>query len=964
MVHGFSRFCDNTKVIAFLLFLLAFIFRLSALGRYVTPDELVWVYRSFLFGQALKTGAWADTLIAGHPGVITTWLGALGIELQLFFRPEDIETYQWISKLAWLSPDNSVAFQKLNQFLTSGRLLVIFVNSSGIVGVYLLAKRLLSACMALLLAALLVIDSFTSGLSGIFHVDGLLSTFVILSLLSLVLAVKDGESDKKGGKIIYAAVSGGTAALAVLSKSPALMIGPVTALFFLYILFTRRKDGLFERLKSLFLIGLIWVASFTILIFVLFPALWTASLEVLQFAGGNANRHIAEALRPTFFLGQMAFDHGAIFYPIAIAWRISPVVTVGLILFTIRIIRQDDSEQSKLLIGNLLLIWVLFFVILITLTAKKFDRYALPVIPALMVLAVIGWSYWLRKGGRWPYTVLFGLLSLQLIYSIFAFAYPLSTYNLLLGGPFSAQYVMPIGWGESVSSAGRWLSEQEGVSDQSAVSGITPSLAPFFSGQTLYIDGMEELTRGDFVIFTANSRQSAPAQVEKVTEAFELLHVIRYGGLAQSWIYANPQPRTDDVTSIDLDDPISFDGKITLIGQAIQSEIDEIKVTVRWRRADPVSNYNVKIKLQDERDHTWAELETDLLNEVYFHPVDWTSSETPVIEYELDIPPTIPPGEYKIELSLIDVNNGAQLPVIKEGAFAGVVYEAGNVSLDEPGRDFVKEPPNYEIVDNISWLSDSLKIVGLTINPRDVASGASTTVDLFWQSDGGLPVGLQLAFQVNEEDPVLFPLSRFDSGEWLPGKIVQEKYRITIPANSEAGPATVRLWPILSEGQSLDAIELGMINIQSIDRLFSLPDQIPYPLAIRFEPHIWLRGAAEIDALIQPGQKLPITLYWQAEDKTEQPVTAFAHLLDNNGNIVAQSDRWPGGLPSNVWASGQVIVDDHSLDIPEELPPGTYQLAVGLYFAHNGQRLPAADVGGERISDDRFILPVVLELSS
>ncbi|MEZ4643929.1 MAG: hypothetical protein R3E31_14555 [Chloroflexota bacterium] len=47
--------------------------------------------------------------------------------------------------------------------------------------------------------------------------------------------------------------------------------------------------------------------------------------------------------------------------------------------------------------------------------------------------------------------------------------------------------------------------------------------------------------------------------------------------------------------------------------------------------------------------------------------------------------------------------------------------------------------------------------------------------------------------------------------------------------------------------------------------------------------------------------------------------------------IVTQADQWPGGLPSNTWAAGQVIVDDVLLDIPADLPAGDYQLAVGVY---------------------------------
>ena len=96
--------------------MVAFVPRLVAIGRFVTPDELIWVYRSVQFREALLQGQWAHTLTTGHPGVTTMWLGTMGISVQLWLRPFSQQTYQWITQLAYYNPDNVTAYQQLAYF--------------------------------------------------------------------------------------------------------------------------------------------------------------------------------------------------------------------------------------------------------------------------------------------------------------------------------------------------------------------------------------------------------------------------------------------------------------------------------------------------------------------------------------------------------------------------------------------------------------------------------------------------------------------------------------------------------------------------------------------------------------------------------------------------------------------------------------------------------------------------------
>jgi hypothetical protein len=55
----------------------------------------------------------------------------------------------------------------------------------------------------------------------------------------------------------------------------------------------------------------------------------------------------------------------------------------------------------------------------------------------------------------------------------------------------------------------------------------------------------------------------------------------------------------------------------------------------------------------------------------------------------------------------------------------------------------------------------------------------------------------------------------------------------------------------------------------------------------------------------------------------------------------AQQDGEPGGgqQPTTTWTPGATVADHHGLLIPPDLPPGEYQVMVGLYELFTGQRL-------------------------
>lgn len=949
----------------------AFLPRLVALGRYITPDELIWVYRSVVFREALMRGAWADTLVSGHPGVVTTWLEALGIGLQMWLRPSSQIVYTWITQLAYLTPDNMAALQQLSAFLSVGRILVAFVTSLGIVVIYWLLRPFLGTLVAFFAALLLAWDPFVIGLSGILHVDALMATFVIISLLALLLVLKH-NLEKAGsfspGLLI---LSGMTASWAILTKTPALLILPFAALILCVPLVTGQDQSLKTRVGLVIKQGLVWGMVLGVTTAVSFPALWSSPQLVLATLSGNATRHVEEALRPTFFMGTVAFDHGAIFYPVTLAWRLGPIVFLGLFVWAFALWRRRKTlALSAWLFEGSLLLWVVLFIGGISFAAKKFDRYILAVIPALTILAALGWGYWRMRGARrkvWLTT----LVGLQFAYLLFFMGYPLAAYNPLVGGPFSAVYIMPLGWGESISASGRWLADLPEATEQRALTGIPPSLAPFFPGETLlaansHLSADTNMSSADYVIFTRNSRQVDAVAVDAAMDSLELARTIRFGGLEQGWIYANPNPQSLEILLERLPVPISFADRVDVSATGLTMDDDAILVRVEWGLLSENGRYTVKIDVRDALGNVWQTAEADLLNAVYFYPEHWLPGERPQMQYVLNLPRAAPPGTYFVDIALVDTAVASQLPIRSaDGDFLGVSYTVG--AVERPQQASWPSPAQMQpdIIADADWADDALRLVGHTALWPRVATGSYLPLEMIWQAAGELPSGVAVALQLGDLPATTLPLSQYDSAAWRLDEVVATKMRLQIPADVPAGFYPLKLHPVLADGIPLAGQDytLGEIEVQTWDRLFELPPNMQIPLAVQFGSGVYLRGMDGETAVLTPGQSLPLTLYWQTDNQEFDLLSSFVHLVAADGEIVAQIDRWPGGLPSDTWVPGQVIVDEYTLVIPADVTPGEYQIAVGLYTAADGQRLAAADLQGNPFADDRFILPLAVTIS-
>lgn len=99
------------------------------------------------------------------------------------------------------------------------------------------------------------------------------------------------------------------------------------------------------------------------------------------------------------------------------------------------------------------------------------------------------------------------------------------------------------------------------------------------------------------------------------------------------------------------------------------------------------------------------------------------------------------------------------------------------------------------------------------------------------------------------------------------------------------------------------------------------------------ESGISLSGVALASRDLRPGEIVQLTLFWEATQEIEGRYKVFIHILDENGQLVAQRDSEPVGnlKPTDQWVTGETIIDNHGVLLPVDLPTGEYQLLFGLY---------------------------------
>ncbi len=257
--------------------------------------------------------------------------------------------------------------------------------------------------------------------------------------------------------------------------------------------------------------------------------------------------------------------------------------------------------------------------------------------------------------------------------------------------------------------------------------------------------------------------------------------------------------------------------------------------------------------------------------------------------------------------------------------------------------------------------ADKMLLLGYDLPVRRANPGEAIPLTLYWQALAKMDKNYVIfdhlldSQQRNWGGYDRWPQETAKTTLWQPGEIVVDTFNIPVAANAPAGIYSIDIGlyaqddsqgtslPVFQNGAPIDqnSIRLGPVKVgaSALGGTTIRPDP-QTATAANFDNQIELLGF-DLANPAPNAQNLTLTLYWESLAQTPVDWSIFVHLRDAAGQTVAQKDGPAGGgqYPTSLWDAGETISDNLTVPLPDNLPPGAYQLVVGLYNLTDGARL-------------------------
>jgi 4-amino-4-deoxy-L-arabinose transferase-like glycosyltransferase len=232
----------------------------------------------------------------------------------------------------------------------------------------------------------------------------------------------------------------------------------------------------------------------------------------------------------------------------------------------------------------------------------------------------------------------------------------------------------------------------------------------------------------------------------------------------------------------------------------------------------------------------------------------------------------------------------------------------------------------------------------------------------------------ELSAQAQPGDMVLLDHSGYEDGDvmrWQLQHIVPESLRIDTTLDIEKVLPARRIWYVTGDWLNPDVRAIFSRIEQTHPRqsgfgqcdlrwcyLIQLMEAPPFetPQVFGLDMAFW---GLDVDA-VSP-EAIQTRMWWKVDQTPPLDYSIGLHLLDAEGNLVAQADGsinhyGQQNINTAQLEPGKIYIDFRTLTLPFALSAGQYQLDMIVYDWQTGERLTLAD-GGDHLSLDSIMIP-------
>ncbi|MBN1217716.1 MAG: glycosyltransferase family 39 protein [Anaerolineae bacterium] len=760
-------------VLSLVIFVLALGPRLTDLAVFVGPDEFTWDLRSANFARAIASGDLIETYQDGYPGVTLMWAETVGAWLRY--------GVQWLNGSSdWdaiIGPDKTAITT-----LAGKRQVLASVNTLLVVAYVLLVYRVFGISVAWLAGFLLAFDPFLLTESRVLRSEAIMTGFNALALLGFLLYLCKQ-------RIKYGVLAGVLTGLAILSKVSAVALLPVGGLIIAGVPLFDQTRSKAERWRATVITVLTFGTALLITIVIFWPALWVAPIEIIWKMYGYVGVRVTEGNEGgvSFFFGSpySQKELSSWFYPVVLLYRSSPLTWLGMLLLALMVWpARRLSLQQKVLVGAILG-YLAIYLALITNSVLKYDRFIVPVLPILNLMAALGlataWQYLseritrLRQFG-WSIAllVLVGQMSLALPYHPYYYAY----WNPVLGGIKQAMRLLPIGTGgEGIDQVVAYLNSLPNSEELSLASLNSQKVKAILNGETLSLDNLDGMwTQADYVMIYISQLQRGK-HAEDILEYLKRRqpeYILKLDGIEYAWLYPGPAAQY-------YGGGHKLEGRGTLFGYNLSATTltagETLTTTLYWRNEGQREDDRFFVRLKDLDGYVW----TEAIAQPRPGFEEAARYRPSIVESEaiLSLPVGMPPGDYFFKLGF-RTDKGKIIGYFELPADTKPLTVTTARVYPSPGKFEPPHPVQFSA-------NTDLTLLGYDVTPKELTSGSAIWLTLYWQAltDVSHDYVILLRLLDSEQQELAFWFGRpvrsgYHTTEWRAGQIIQDPWLLEI----------------------------------------------------------------------------------------------------------------------------------------------------------------------------------------